>query len=43
MALKPKLCINSSCRNILYVPAEWFHQCLECSDCATKRSLRHDL
>lgn len=39
MNLKPKLCINSNCNQVLYVPAFKLHMCLQCEKCIAKRDL----
>lgn len=31
--MKPKLCINSKCNNIMYVPDYKLHMCLQCNKC----------
>lgn len=34
----PKLCINSTCMNVLYVPAYKLHMCLQCEACIERRA-----
>lgn len=36
---KPKLCINSSCKNIMYVADHMMHMCLQCEECVEKRQV----
>ena len=38
MLLKPKQCINAACQNVLYVPSNKLHMCLQCDPCTIKRS-----
>ena len=40
--MKPKLCINNSCKNIIYVPASMLHMCLQCKTCVEKRAKAYD-
>ena len=41
--MKPKLCINSSCRNVIYVPDNMLHMCLQCETCTEKlKGKEHD-
>lgn len=37
MSLKPKLCINSQCNNIIYVQDYFMHMGIQCEECIERR------
>jgi len=40
--MKPKECVNDSCRNIIYVPDYKLHMLLQCEECIIKREKNYD-
>lgn len=38
MRTKPKQCVNSECRNILYVPENQLHMMFQCEQCIERRT-----
>jgi hypothetical protein len=39
---KPKECINSNCRKIMYIPTYKMHMLLQCEDCQEKRKEKYN-
>jgi len=37
---KPKQCINSECKNIMYVIPNQLHMCIQCDACVKKMLIR---